>query len=72
MLVGLMSGIDMLMMVMPMLPYGAVGPAWLIIVRLFLLDSTAGARPGRVRIIVYRTRPLNSSSFPLTPLYTNQ
>jgi len=52
MLVGLMSGIDMLMTVMRMLPCGAVGPAWLIIVRLFLLDSTAGARPGRARIIV--------------------
>jgi len=55
--------------VMPMLPYGAVGPAWLIIVRLFLLDSTAGARPGRASIIVYHTRPSIPPPFPLTTLH---
>ena len=64
-LAGLVSWMDILVTVIHLdglcCFVGWQGHAGLITLRLSLLGSTAGARPGRARIIECCTRPVNSS-----------
>jgi len=69
--VGFMSGVDMLMMVVGLCCHICWRDhAWLVMLRLYLLSSTAGAQLGRARIIYNAAQsPSVHSTFPHTTLH---